>query len=89
MTEKLFRKIMGDDSSAKWEGDNFIQGIKILEKYIDSSKEEIVEGSTHDLIWCTGVEEILKKGITEEDTIALRDLNWMIDETSDCLSCYV
>ena len=39
--------------------------------------------------YCGNIDDILKAGITKEDAIKLRDMNWMIDEDTDSLACFV
>jgi len=82
MTVERFEEIFQEDS-VDWEGDNTYQGLQIIAKYTD----HIVTGATHDKIWSEAVETLIEKGITEEDVIKLRGLNWMIEE--DSLACYV
>lgn len=88
MTEKRFREIMEDEDSKTVfpKEDNALMGLKIIEKYLPLSG---VEGANHDVIYACDVEDIVNAGITEEDTLTLRRINWMIDEDCDCLACFV
>jgi hypothetical protein len=83
MTEDRFEEIFQEDSG-DWEGDNAYQGLQIIAKYSDN----VLQGAGRDIIWSENIEELIESGITEEDVIKLRELNWMIH---DCtyLACYV
>lgn len=97
ITEERFREIMTNDEyrddggeifKPEWTGDNAIQGLWIIGKYFDPMKSSIIKGANHDIIYSVNVDDIVEKGITEEDTIALRKLNWMIEDDS-YLACFV
>ena len=80
---------MNDDKiETNWKGDNAFKGLKIIEKYMSSDEHDLIAGANHDIIYSVNVEEIVVAGITEEDTIALRSLNWMLEDDS-YLACYV
>lgn len=83
MNREEFEEIMNGDSG-DWDGDNAIQGLLIIIKYLPKSG---IEGATHDEIFSCGVDELLDAGLTKEDAEELRRLNWMIDE--DSLACFV
>lgn len=90
MTEQEFRSIM-DDESIETEMDsapNAIRGLAIIEKYCPGKG---IAWAEQDVIGSVSVEEIVKNGITKEDTIKLALLNWMIgpDYDSDTLACFV
>ena len=85
MTIEKFEDIM-KFVDPKWTGDNAMKGLNIIAKYFDP-EETILQGADHDIIYSVGVEEIIEKGITEEDVIALRKLNWMTENES--LACFV
>lgn len=87
MTEKRFIELMRDEET-DWCGDNAIQGLMIIAKYIDPSQKTILVGANHDIIYSVNIEELIKKDITEEDVIALRKLNWMVEDNS-YLACFV
>lgn len=86
LTEQQFKDILSDDS-AKWDGDNAIQGLLIIAKYFDVTKTTIVCAAEHDIIYSVGLFEIIEAGLTLEDAKALRKLNWM--EQYDSLACFV
>ncbi len=77
--EKIFEEV-----DSKWEGDNAFKGLQILSKYTDN----LITGASHDIIYSEDIDKIVDK-ITEEDAIALAKLNWMINDESECLACYV
>ncbi len=85
MTEKRLTEIMKSDSG-DWEGCNALTGLNIIAKYLP---EHGVEGAEHDIIFAATISDILEAGLTEEDAKKLRSLNWMIDETSTGLACFV
>ena len=81
-----FEKIFKGDSG-KWDGDNAMQGLKIIEKYFPPDAE-IIQGAGHDVIWSVDAEELVEYGITKEDAEELRRLNWMIEE-GEYMACFV
>lgn len=60
-------------------GCSALLGLNLIAKYLPGSG---IGGAEHDQIYACGVNELLVAGITEEDAIALRKLNWFIDEDS-------
>lgn len=86
MTEKRLAEIMESDVKSDWEGCNALTGLNIIAKYLPKSG---IEGADHDIIFAATVNDILEAGLTEEDAIKLRTLNWMIDETNTGLACFV
>ncbi len=88
MTEEKFIELMKEDSSGSWKGDNALQGIQIIAKYIDPAKKSIIQGAGHDVIWCSDISDLIEAGITEEDVAKLRGLNWMLEDDS-YLACFV
>lgn len=88
MTTEKFEEIMGADNDSSWDGDNALKGLLIISKYMSHDKHELIAGANHDIIYSVGVEEIVEAGITEDDTQALRDLNWMIQD-GEYLACFV
>lgn len=86
MTEERFIELMEADVDTDWEGCNVFSGLKIITKYLP---EKGIEGAEHDIIFSACVSELVEAGITEEDVVALRKLNWMIDEMGEGLACYV
>jgi hypothetical protein len=83
MTEERIIEIF-DGDSGKWDGDNAYQGLQILAKYT----KYLIQGADHDIIYSVGLDEIIKAGITEEDCLELRRLNWMVED-GECLACFV
>ena len=81
--EEFINLFHGD--SGQWEGDNAMQGLKIIEKY---APKHCVEGAGHDIIYSAEVDELIDGGITRHDAEELRRLNWMIEDET-CLSCFV
>ena len=90
MNREEFDKIFdNEDIESKWEGDNAIQGLNIIAKYIDPKKESIVCGADHDVIFSVDIDDLITAGITEEDVMALKLLNWCNYEGEDYLGCFV
>jgi hypothetical protein len=87
MKREKFIEIL-DGGSGRWEGDNAIQGLKIIEKYIDPQKTNLIQGAEHDIIWSVDVDELIEAGITEHDAEELRRLNWIVQDDG-YLACYV
>lgn len=83
MTEERFIEIMEGDSG-DWEGDNAYQGLQILSKYTSN----LIQGARHDAIYSENIDTLIEAGITEEDVIKLRDLNWMVEDEM-YLACFV
>ena len=81
-----FEEIMEGDNPVTWKGDNGLQGLIIISKYMKPD-DDVLTGAGHDIIYSVGVQELLDGGITEEDATKLRNLNWMIQD--DYLACYV
>ncbi len=88
LTDERLMEIMHDDSiETDWEGDNAIQGLNIIAKYINPIEKSIIVGAVHDMILSVDLNTIIEAGLTEEDAILLRTLNWM--EEYDALACFV
>jgi len=66
------------------EGDNAYKGLKILSKYTD----QLITGASKDVIFSEDISKLIESGITEEECIELRSLNWMIED-DDYLACFV
>ena len=81
--EKIFNYI-----EPKWEGDNAFQGLLIIAKYIDPMKKDTIIAAKYDYICSVSVKELCEAGITKEDVIDLRKLNWSI-EYEHYLMCFV
>ena len=71
-----------ENKDAKWEGDNAFQGLQILSKYSD----KLIQGAGRGVIYSCSVDDVIEK-LTEEDALALAQLNWMIDD--DSFACFV
>jgi hypothetical protein len=91
MTEEKLVEIFGNEdiSSMDWEGDNAFQGLQIIAKYIDPTKNDLICGANHDVIYSVSVSEIVEAGITEKDVIKLKNLNWCVSEDEEYLECFV
>lgn len=87
MTEEKFEQIMDGDSGS-FTGDNAMQGLLILAKYMPIETETLIQGAGHNEIWGPDISELIEAGITEEDVIQLRELNWMIND-GEYLACFV
>jgi hypothetical protein len=79
MTEEEFIQIFEGDSD-NWEGDNAFQGLQIIAKYIDPAKHIIIDGAGHDELWSVDISKIIEAGITRDDVVALRKLNWSLND---------
>ena len=86
MTRERFKKLMESQDDIDWVGCNVVSGLKIITKYLPRKG---IEGAGHDIVYSVTIDEILDAGITEEDVIELRKLNWMIDESGTGLACFV
>lgn len=82
MTQERFEQLFSE-TEPKWEGDNNLQGLNIIANYFPNN---VLVAAEHDIIFSVSVDEIAPI-ITEEDCIALRKLNWMIE--SNLLASFV
>lgn len=82
--EELFR--ITESALNEYEGDNALLGLLIINKYLPKMG---IEAAEHDVIYSADIGSLIEAGITEEDTITLRRLNWMIDEFEEGLACFV
>lgn len=57
--------------------DNALEGLQILNKYTEDS---VLEGANHDVIYSIDIDKTIEGGITEEEVIKLRKLNWMLED---------
>lgn len=89
MTENEFIQIMDDDKiSCKlsdFDGDNALFGLNLIAKYLPKSG---IGSAEHDIICACYVSELVEAGITKEDVIRLKELNWMV-ENDEYLACFV
>lgn len=88
MKQEDFEAIF-ENEDTNWEGDNVMQGLLIIAKYIDPLKEHTMIGVGHDILYSVDVDAIIEAGITKKDAEKLRELNWMISSEYGCLSCFV
>jgi len=89
MTEERLIEIMqSDEIETKWEGDNTLQGFAILSKYIDPKLNILLTGASWDIIYGPYISDLISLGITEDEVIALRGLNWMLENES-YFACFV
>ena len=65
--------------------DNAYQGLQIIGKYFPN--KVLIVGAKRDIIFSVAIEEAIEAGITEEDVIELRRMNWMEDYES--FACFV
>lgn len=83
MTRERLDEIF-EETKSNWSGDNAFQGMQILSKY----NTNLLRAAEHDIIYSVDIDDVLE-AITEEDAIALAQLNWHIDEEFDCFCCFV
>jgi len=87
LTSKEFCDIMEGIVGKGWKGDNIFKGLLIIAKYISPEKNQLIQGVEYEIICSVDIDELINAGITEDDVVELRNLNWMIEE--DYLACYV
>lgn len=85
MTREEFDELMEETDSDDIDN-GALRGLNILQKYADE-KEDVVSGVSHDQLWSLGVDEVLEKGLTKEDAVALRKLGWF--ESEDAFTIFV
>ena len=88
MTQEELKAIF-EETESKWDGDNVMQGLLIIAKYFNPKEETTMIGVGHEILYSVDVQAIIDKGLTKEDAVKLRELNWMIEGEYDCLSCFV
>ena len=80
ITKEEFAEIMDSDSPIDTgSGCRVLRGLMVITKYLPL---EGIGAADHDIVFSCGADEIVEAGITKEDAMRLRDLNWMIDEDS-------
>ncbi len=84
VTEEEFLEFLDQETDRDIKGDKIYQGLKIMEKYIDPEKHDLIGHSEHDHIWFVDIKDLVKGGITKEDVIQLGELGFMEDEDSLC-----
>lgn len=72
----VFENTETDDTIQCW----VMSGLLILKKY--SSGWDTVQAVRRDILISIPVEMAIENGITEEDVVLLRKMNWMIEEES-------
>jgi len=87
LSRKEFDKIMDGDSHLENypNKDNTLLGLNLINKYLP--EDDVLTGADHDIIYSVGVDQLLEAGLTKEDAIELRNLNWMTQD--DYLACFV
>lgn len=85
MTREKFEEIFKVTYS-DWKGDNAIQGLTIIMKYIKD--KDIICGADHDVIYSVDIDDLIEAGITEADATALATLNWIIYD-GEYMACFV
>ena len=88
MIVEEFEKLFHEEEDINWDGDNTFQGLLIIAKYINPNDSIIIVAAKHDVVCSVEVKELCDAGITKEDVIALRKLNWSI-ENEHYLMCFV
>lgn len=86
VTEERLIEILRSDYAEIPEECNVFLGLKIITKYLP---KQGIEGADHDVVFSSTLTDIVAAGITEEDAIKLRKLNWMVDESGTGLACFV
>lgn len=88
MTVEEVYEIMENDCEITYDDladDEVLEGLKILEKYIDS---RVIQGADHDIIYSEDIDVLIQNGLSKEDVIQLSRLGWHIDE-GDCFAHFV
>lgn len=87
-TERLIEIMQDEEIQTVFhkDADNALLGLNIIAKYCPKRG---IEGADHDVIYAVDADELAEAGITEEDAIKLRTMNWMYDEDCECLACFV
>lgn len=74
-----------DQFKTGWVGCNITQGLLIIQKYLPQSE---IEGAGKNIIYSVDIKKLIDAGITKEDAIKLRKLNWMVED-GQYLACFV
>ncbi len=74
-----FEEILADDEAPRvdYAGCNVLLGLEIVAKYLP--KEGIV-AADHDIVYSVEAEELVTAGISVNDAITLRNLNWTVQD---------
>ena len=77
MNKERFIEIMSEDLKTEkfieYEGCNVLYGLLIINKYLPKRG---IEGASHDVIYSVDVDELVEAGITEDEVVDLREMNW-------------
>ncbi|MDY6857174.1 MAG: hypothetical protein SWO11_21235 [Thermodesulfobacteriota bacterium] len=84
MDRSQFEELMNGNVRG-WEGDNALQGLKVIEKYIPGRG---IDSADRGIIYSVDVDELIDAGITVEDVEKLCRLDWFIED-NEYLACYV
>ncbi len=89
ITKERFIEIFHDDNievDISNIADNAMEGLLIMKRWLPL--DTLICGANHDIIYGPGVTELLDSGITEEDALQLRKMNWHLED-DDYLACFV
>ena len=91
ITEEFIEELWGEESEidSHWKGDNAYQGLQIIAKYYDPLKEDLITYGSHDVMGSVDMNELIERGVTKEDLISLKKLNWSYDEDGGNLYVFV
>ena len=83
-------EIMGDedlrpDLMYDEPGDNALKGLLVIHKYLPLNG---ITGAGHEVIYAADVDALIEAGITEEDCLILKRLNWMVED-EEYFACFV
>ena len=90
ITIEFVEEIFGEDSTIETKfpvGDNAFLGLQIIAKYIDPSKNTIICGGGHEVIYSVDGQDLLDAGITKEDLETLARWNWSYED--EYFHCFV
>lgn len=86
MNRDELNTILEEDFAGSWEGDNALQGLKVISEYFPN--KTVLVGADHDIIYSVSAEDLLEAGLTEEHAWELSRLNWMLYDDY-YMACYV
>lgn len=88
MERERFIEIMKDETIKIIfpDRDSAVAGLEIIVKYCPKKG---IQAAEHDIIYSVGIDEICETEITEEEVRQLREWNWIYDEDTDGLACFV
>ena len=77
-------EIMKEDAPLNLKSkDSILEGLQILSKYSNNSTLKATE---HEILYSISPQESIDNGITEEDVVQLKGLNWMLHE--EAFACF-